>query len=51
MDNTSIPRGPTEDEALTLFKAVGELFPSQTLGDGTWYILTVSLYTLISTNV
>lgn len=37
-----IPRDPTEDEALALFKAVEELFPSTSLGDNKWYILTVS---------
>lgn len=36
-----IPRDPTEDEAITLFKAVEERFPSKTLGDDKWYILTV----------
>lgn len=37
-----IPRDPTEDEAIALFKAVEELFPSKSLGDNKWYILTVS---------
>jgi hypothetical protein len=36
-----IPRDPTEDEALALFKAVEEKFPSESLGDDKWYILTV----------
>jgi hypothetical protein len=34
-----IPRDPTEDEALVLFKAVEEKFPSESLGDDKWYIL------------
>jgi hypothetical protein len=37
-----IPRDPTEDEALALLKAVEELFPSKSLGENKWYILTVS---------
>lgn len=37
-----VPRDPTEDEALALFKTIEERFPSQTLGDDKWYILTVS---------
>jgi hypothetical protein len=37
-----IPRDPTEEEALALFKVVEELFPSKSLGDNKWYILTVS---------
>jgi hypothetical protein len=45
--NILIPRDPTDDEALTLFKAVEALFPSQTLGDNKWYILTVSPFMLI----
>ena len=36
-----IPRDPTEAEALALFKALEEKFPSATLGDGKWYILAV----------
>jgi hypothetical protein len=36
-----IPRDPTEEEALALFKAVEEKFPSKSLGDDKWYILTV----------
>lgn len=35
------PRDPTDEEALALFKAVEELFPSKTLGKDKWYILTV----------
>jgi hypothetical protein len=43
MDNNDLPiaRDPTEDEALALFKAVEERFPSKTLGGDKWYILTV----------
>lgn len=36
-----IPRDPTEDEALALFKAIEEKFPSKSLGDDKWYVLTV----------
>lgn len=32
---------PTSEEALALFEAVEEKFPSNTLGDDKWYILTV----------
>lgn len=37
-----VPRDPTEEEALTLFKALEEKFPSKTLGEDKWYVLTVS---------
>ncbi|KAF2845834.1 hypothetical protein T440DRAFT_511277 [Plenodomus tracheiphilus IPT5] len=37
-----IPRDPTAEEALALFKAVEEKFPSSTLGDDKWYILTLA---------
>lgn len=37
-----IPRDPTDDDALAMFKAVEELFPSESLGENKWYILTVS---------
>lgn len=37
-----IPRDPTEEEALALFKSVEERFPSKSLGDDKWYILAVS---------
>ena len=36
-----IPRDPTDDEALALFKAVEEKFPSKSLGGGKWYVLAV----------
>jgi len=36
-----IPRDPTDDEALALFKAIEEKFPSQSLGDDKWYVLLV----------
>lgn len=32
---------PTEAEALALFKAVEEKFPSRTLGNDKWYVLAV----------
>jgi hypothetical protein len=38
-----IPRDPTEDEALALFKSIEEKFPSKTLGNDKWYILAVRL--------
>lgn len=38
-----IPRDPTDDEALALFKAIEGKFPSTTLGNDKWYILTVRL--------
>ncbi|KNG48505.1 hypothetical protein DDE82_002046 [Stemphylium lycopersici] len=34
-----IPRDRTDDEALALFKAIEEKFPSQTLGEDKWYVL------------
>lgn len=37
-----IPRERTEDEALALFKAVEEKFPSETLGSDKWYVVVVS---------
>ena len=36
-----IPCDPTDDEALALFKAIEEKFPSQSLGDDKWYVLLV----------
>ncbi len=42
MKEIPIPQDPMEDEALALFEAVEKLFPSETLGDDKWYILTVS---------
>jgi hypothetical protein len=46
-----IPRDPTNDEALALFKAIEAKFPSQTLGDDKWYVLLVwaVLYTHMGT--
>ncbi|KAF2824722.1 hypothetical protein CC86DRAFT_296133 [Ophiobolus disseminans] len=35
-----VPRDPTEDEALALFRAIEEKFPSESLGKDTWYVLT-----------
>lgn len=43
-----IPSDPTNDEALALFRSVEELFPSKSLGDDKWYILTVSRRLLVS---
>ncbi|KAH7392078.1 hypothetical protein DE146DRAFT_679574 [Phaeosphaeria sp. MPI-PUGE-AT-0046c] len=34
-----VPRDPTEDEALALFRTIEERFPSKSLGDDKWYIL------------
>lgn len=36
-----IPRDPTENEALALFAALEEKFPSKSLGSNKWYILAV----------
>ncbi|CAA9959032.1 hypothetical protein PTMSG1_02559 [Pyrenophora teres f. maculata] len=33
---------PTDDEALALFKAIEEQFPSKTLGDDKWYLLLLA---------
>lgn len=41
--STPVPRDPTADEALALFKAIEEKFPAKTLGDDKWYLLAVSL--------
>jgi hypothetical protein len=35
------PEDPTEAEALALFKAIEEKFPSETVGHDKWYVLTV----------
>ncbi|KAI8936730.1 hypothetical protein NX059_007118 [Plenodomus lindquistii] len=40
-----IPRDPTKAEAIALFKAVEEKFPSGTLGDDNWYIVTLAALT------
>ncbi|KAJ4360989.1 uncharacterized protein N0V89_001558 [Didymosphaeria variabile] len=40
MAATDVPQDPTEEEALALFKAVEEKFPSKTVGDDKWYVLT-----------
>ncbi|KAJ8116960.1 hypothetical protein OPT61_g1736 [Boeremia exigua] len=42
MKELPMPRDPTDEEALELFNAVENLFPSKTLGDGKWYILTLA---------
>ena len=41
MSTNNVPRDPTEEEALAMFKAVEEKFPSVTLGADKWYVLTV----------
>jgi hypothetical protein len=38
-----VPHDPTSDEALALFKAIEEKFPTQSLGGEKWYIFAVSL--------
>jgi hypothetical protein len=38
---TNPPRDPTDEEALALFKAVEDKFPSSTLGTEKWYIVLV----------
>jgi hypothetical protein len=40
-NNPSIPRDPTEEEALALFAALEKQFPSKSLGNDKWYILAV----------
>ena len=45
MAASDVPRDPTEEEAIALFKAVEEKFPSKTLGNDKCYIATVR-YTL-----
>lgn len=41
MATHDLAHDPTSEEALALFEAVEEKFPSETLGDDKWYILTV----------
>ena len=41
MATNGFPLDPTEDDALALFKAVEEKFPSKSLGTDKWYVLTV----------
>jgi hypothetical protein len=41
MAANGFPPDPTEDDALALFKAVEEKFPSKSLGDDKWYVLAV----------
>jgi hypothetical protein len=36
-----LSRDPTDEEALALFEALEEKFPSKTLGDDKWYVLAV----------
>ncbi|EUC33745.1 hypothetical protein COCCADRAFT_95243 [Bipolaris zeicola 26-R-13] len=43
---TNVPRDPTADKALALFKAIEEKFPAKTLGEDKWYIL--ALATIVS---
>ncbi|KAF2450034.1 hypothetical protein P171DRAFT_507903 [Karstenula rhodostoma CBS 690.94] len=40
MAAAELPRDPTEEEALALFKAVEKKFPSKTVGDDKWFVLT-----------
>ncbi|KAF2022395.1 hypothetical protein BU24DRAFT_363674 [Aaosphaeria arxii CBS 175.79] len=37
-----VPKDPTEEEALELFKAIEEKFPSKTVANDKWYILLFS---------
>jgi hypothetical protein len=37
-----VPRDPKDNEALSMFQEVEELFPSKSLGENKWYILAVS---------
>jgi hypothetical protein len=41
-NESTIPQDPTEDEALALFKAIEEKFPSESLGKDKWYLVLVS---------
>ena len=41
MATNDFVRDPTPEEALALFKDVEDHFPSKTLGDDKWYVLTV----------
>ncbi|EMD85480.1 hypothetical protein COCC4DRAFT_56882 [Bipolaris maydis ATCC 48331] len=40
--STPVPRDPTADEALALFKAIEEKFPAKTLGEDKWYLLALA---------
>ena len=40
----SYPPERTPEEAISLFKAVEEKFPSESLGDDRWYLVLVSFY-------
>jgi len=51
MKDIPVPLDPTDDEALALFKSVETLFPSKTLGDNKWYILTVFITNHASNDV
>jgi hypothetical protein len=39
---------PSKDEALALFKAIEAKFPSNTLGDDKWYLVTVRAFPIAS---
>lgn len=41
-NTTPLPRDPTNDEALALFTAIEDKFPSSTLGKDKWYILLLA---------
>ncbi|KAH7082288.1 hypothetical protein FB567DRAFT_448268 [Paraphoma chrysanthemicola] len=41
-DKLPVPRDPTDGEALALFKAIEQNFPSRTLGDDKWYVLALA---------
>lgn len=52
----NIPRDPTEEEALELFKVIEDKFPSKTLGNDKWYIVVVrcialSILTMANTSL
>ena len=38
---------PTKEDAVALFEAIETKFPSGTLGDDKWYLVTVSYETLL----
>ena len=41
MATSNLPLDPTSEEAFALFEAVEAIFPSKTVGNDKWYILTV----------
>ncbi|KAF2194918.1 hypothetical protein K469DRAFT_698481 [Zopfia rhizophila CBS 207.26] len=42
MAANGMPRDPTTEEAIELFRAIEDKFPSKTLGDDKWYIVTLA---------